>query len=239
MTLDEPEESPTPPTATRVAARALVLSAVACRGLIEEDASDPGAEQLRKNVSQWLSDIGLAAEMEQQEAAVLSTPLGKLDIPAARDASWSAEGMVVLGWALGRASLPAFYAECDPPAVANALGFLAGKEDTVLKDARLRDQAEVSIAEETYLTLHWRLRQFSFDSKRIDFPEYVARCNWGPLRLDEVPLCDGDLAIDGVRIDRVPDDVFHQTMSIVQERHRAFNWLIGWESVYSQVTTDT
>ena len=28
-------------------------------------------------------------------------------------------------------------------------------------------------------------------------------------------------------------------LSIVQERHRAINRLIGWESVYSQVTTDT
>jgi uncharacterized protein DUF4272 len=239
VTLDESEESPRPPTPTRVAARALVLSAVACRGLIERDASKPGAEQLRKDVRQWLSDIGVAAEMEEREAAMLSTPLGKLDRQAAIDASWSSEGLVVLGWALGRAPLPAFYAECDSPEVANALGFLAEKEDTVLKDARLRDQADVSSAEETYLTLHWRLRQFSLDSKPMDFAEYVARCNWGPLRLDDVPLCDGDLAVDGVRIDRVPDDIFHQTVSIVQERHRAFNWLMGWDSVYSQVTTDT
>ncbi len=206
---------------------------------MEQNLREPGAEQLRKDVHQWLSDIGVAAEMEEREAALLSTPLGKLDRQAAMDAGWSAEGMVVLAWALGRASLPAFYAECDPPEVANALGFLAGKEDTVLKDARLRDQAEVLMAEETYLTLHWRLRQFSLDSKPIDFADYVARCNWGPLRLDEVPLRDGDLAIDGVRIDRVPDDLFHQTVSIVQERHRALNWLIGWEPVYSQVTTDT
>src|SRR5579871_3433374 len=149
------------------------------------------------------------------------------------------EGMVVLAWVLGRASLPMFDVQCEPSEVANAMGFLAERESTVLPHPLLRDASEVSVGEETYLTLHWRLRQFSTDSKPMDLAAYVAACDWGPLRLDQVKLCEGDIAIDGVRIDRLPHAVFRQTLSIVQERHRAFNWLIGWDSLYSQVTTDT
>ncbi len=216
-----------------------MLSAVACRALIEKDADNPGAEQLRKDAVEWLTRIGVAGEMEQSEAALLSTPLGKLDRKTTVDATWSSEGMVVLAWVLGCASLPAFYTECEPSDVANALGFLGERKTTVLRRPVLRDSGEISAAEETYLTLHWRLRQFSTEPGLIDFAAYVSSCNWGPLRLDQLELCEGDLAIQGVRIDRLDYAVFRRTLSIVQERHRAFNWLIGWDSVYSQVTTDT
>jgi hypothetical protein len=233
------EDVPTPPTPDRVAARAIVLSAVACRALIEKDAEKPGAEQLRKDVVEWLTRIGVAGELEQSEATLLSTPLGKLDKKTTLDATWSSEGMAVLAWVLGCASLPAFYTECDPSDVANAMGFLGERKTTVLRRPELRDSGEISVAEETYLTLHWRLRQFSIERAPMDFASYVSLCKWGPLRLDELELCEGDLAVQGVRIDRLDYAAFRSTLSIVQERHRAFNWLIGWDSVYSQVTTDT
>lgn len=233
------EDVPIPPTPARVAARAIVLSAVACRALIDKDAEKPGAEQLRKDVVGWLARIGVVGELEQSEAALLSTPLGELDKKTAVDATWSAEGMVVLAWVLGCASLPAFYRECEPSDVANAMGFLGERKTTVLRRPVLRDSGDISVAEETYLTLHWRLRQFSNDPGPMDFAAYVSSCNWGPLRLDQLELCEGDLAVEGVRIDRLDYRVFRRTLSIVQERHRAFNWLIGWDSVYSQVTTDT
>ena len=238
MIPDIPEDSPTAPTADRIAARAIALSAVACRALIEKNAGKPGAEQLRKDVVQWLADIDVYGELEEREAALLSTPLGKLEKRDVVDAS-CAEGMVVLSWVLGRSPLPAFHIECEPSEVANAMGFLAERASTVLSHPRLRNSLEVSVAEETYLTLHWRLRQFSLDPTAMDFAKYVAECQWGPLRIDQVELCEDDLAVDGVRIDRLPHTTFQNTLSIVQERHRAFNWLIGWESIYSQVTTDT
>lgn len=233
------DENPIPPTPDRVAARAIVLSAVSCRALIEKDADKPGAEQLRKNVIEWLNRIGVSHEMERSEAMLLSTPLGKLDKKTTMDATWKSEGMVVLASVLGRVPLPAFYSECQPSDVANAMGFLEDRESTVLQRPKLRDSSEVAVWEETYLTLHWRLRQFSIESGPMDFAAYVSSCKWGPLRVDQLELCEGDLAVDGVRIDRLDHRVFRRTLSIVQERHQAFNWLIGWDSIYSQVTTDT
>ena len=47
----EDEFSLRPPDANRVAARALVLSAVSCRALIEKDAHNVGTETLRQQVS--------------------------------------------------------------------------------------------------------------------------------------------------------------------------------------------
>ena len=100
--------------------------------------------------------------------------------------------MVVLAWALGCVSLPAFYIQCEPSDVANAMGFLGKRNATVLQRPRLRDSGEISVAEETYLTLHWRLNQFSIEPRPMDFAAYVSSCNWGPLRLDQLELCEGD-----------------------------------------------
>jgi hypothetical protein len=59
------------------------------------------------------------------------------------------------------------------------------------------------------------------------------------MRLDELEFQDNDLAIDGVRIDKVEFKRFREVLSITQERHQALNWLMGFEQLYSQVTTDT
>jgi hypothetical protein len=73
----------------------------------------------------------------------------------------------------------------------------------------------------------------------MDFVAYVKACTWGSLRLDRLEILKGDLAIDGVRIDRAQQAAFRRTLSITQERHQAFNWLLGFETLYSDVTTDT
>ena len=56
-----------PPDATRVAARAIVLSAVSCRSVIEKDAHKPRAEELRCKVVAWLESVGAATDMEPAE----------------------------------------------------------------------------------------------------------------------------------------------------------------------------
>jgi hypothetical protein len=119
------------------------------------------------------------------------------------------------------------------------MGFLEDRENTPLHDPRLRDIAEIEKWADMYLTLHWRLRLLESDPGPKDFVSCVARCNWGPLRLDELELVDNDIAIDGVRIDKLDYNKYRQTLSIVQERHQAFNWLLGLDPVYSAVTTDT
>ncbi len=228
-----------PPDASRVAARALVLSAVSCRGSIEKDAHNPEAEELRKKVVNWLDSVGASEELEPAEALLLSTPLGKLDQKTTMNATWQSEGMVALAWALDFADLPPVQLECEPSEIAACLGFLNDRHHTPLDCPRLRDWAEVETWADTYLTLHWRLRQFSVEPRPMDFVRYVSACTWGPLRLDHLQIVDSDLAIDGARIDKVEDAKYRRVLGITQERHQAFNWLLGFEPVYSQVTTDT
>ncbi len=236
---DDPDPEPRPPDPARVAARAAVLAAVSCRGLIEQDAAEPQAEEFRRSVREWLGRIGADAEAEAAELRILDLPLGQLTSREAMDAGWRSEGLVVLAWALGRTALPAFSAMCNPSDVANALGFLQPREATVLAAPTLRAVAEIDGMEHHYLTVHWRIREFGLRRRAIDFAAYIAKCQWGPLSAAGLTLVDGELAIDGVALPNVEPGRLQAVRSIVQERHQALNWLAGWEPVYSAVTTDT
>src|SRR5437899_1154786 len=95
------EDDLIPPSADRVAARALVLAAVSRRGLIEneKDADELQAELVRKRIVNWLEKIEVSNELESIETALLATPVGELDRRATIDATWRSEGLAVLAWA--------------------------------------------------------------------------------------------------------------------------------------------
>jgi hypothetical protein len=234
----EDEES-LPPEPARVAARAMILSAVAHRGLVEDDEDRQGAEVRRGEVCRWLARLGVEGELEEAENFLLRTPIGQLDRRNAVDASWRSEGMVVLAWALGRAELPRYDEPCVPSEVANELGFLAERSGTALAAPSLRAREDIEDLAGTYLAIHWRLVEYQLRRAFFDFAGFLPRWTLGPLRPSELDLIDRDLGIRGERIVRAPEESYYQTVSITQERHRAFDWLIGFEPVYSEVPTST
>jgi len=237
-TLDDESEL-TPQTADRVAARAMVLSSISCRGAIERDFEKPGAEVLRQRILPWLVTIGVSSELEPIEKDLLETPLGKLDSRNALNSQWRSEGLVVLAWALKWAELPRPQDQCDPSELANSLGFLDERRNTPLHNPALRPNEEIETWGDTYLTLHWRLRLITSYPGTMDFIEVVDKCEWGPLRIDQLEIVENDVAIDGVRIDKIDAKKHGELLSIARERHQAFNWLLGFERIYSRVNTDT
>ena len=79
----------------------------------------------------------------------------------------------------------------------------------------------------TYLTLHWRLREFSLRPITIDFVDYVSKCKWASLHLDHLEIQDKDVAIGGVRLDKLESHVFRRSLGITHERPTAFNLVAG------------
>jgi len=228
-----------PPSAPRVAARALALATVTCRAQLERDDDAEEAEIRHHHLCRWLDRLGIAEELEKDENALIRAPIGRLNQQSLIDATWRSEGLLVLGWSLGRAEMVRHDEQCDPAYLASEVGWLRERSDTVLTRPLLRERTLIEHWANTYCTIHWRLRQYGIDRGPIDFPGLVARANWGPLTLADVDLIEGDLSIRGERIDRVPTQWQHAAQSIVQERHQAFNWLLGIEPIYSLVPTDT
>jgi hypothetical protein len=149
-----------------------------------------------------------------------------------------------VAWALGQAELKAYDEPCESEAVAMCIGWLNQRSDTVLENPTLRPRSEIEGWANTYLTVHWRLRQHRLAPSRhgprqIDLADYVASAKWGPLTVANIALIDSDLSIGGTRIDPAAEDTFEQTCSIVRERHKALNWLRGDAPLYSAVRTPT
>jgi hypothetical protein len=237
------EDKPGPDSA-RVATRALTLGAVVARGFLERDEESQEAEAFRLLLYNWCDGIGLVPEFEEDELSLIACPVGALAPQQAINAQWRGEGLLVLAWSLGLADFEAYDELCNSAALASRLGVMKERSDTVLKNPIFRPRSEIESWANTYLTLHWRLRQHEVDLKehgprRIDLADYVALTNWGPLTIDNIRLVDGDISIGGRRIDCTDEDSFFRTLSIVRERHKALNWLRGDEPLYSEVGTPT
>jgi hypothetical protein len=228
-----------PPTPERVAARALTLAAISYRSFMEREAEESGCGSDWGNMLPWLEAVGIFGELEPEERAILETPVGGLSERERIDTSWRSEGMVVLAWALCRSDLPPYRVECEPEEVSAALGLLEEYETSVLAAPQLRPLDEIDEAANVNLALHWRLRQHEYHPGKMDFVAFARDCQWADLSLEGLDVVDNELAFGKTPLDEVDEEEYRHVLSITVERHRAFNWLLGFHTLYSEITTDT
>ena len=229
-----------PPAPQRVAARALVLCAVVCRGFIEQEPKSRDNESLRRRVLDWLDGLKLLPEAEPGELTLLRAPLGTLPVQDAVDAGWRCEGLAVLAWALQASPLPGYDEEVEPKAAAEALGFLWAEEaGELLAAPTLRPAAELERVGRQLFALHWRLTEFSLRPKSMYFGAYAKDAWFGPLDVSYVRLQQGDLAVGPQPIIRATPEEVGALASVARERHEAINWLLGQAPLYSRVSADT
>lgn len=236
--LEEDDQPMVPPTLDRVIRRAHCLSALVCRSFIDE----PGNEEclgLQSRINTWLAEVGAEHELELWEADCINADLGTLDPQIRVNATWTSEGLAVLAWALDLFDLPS-HDECvDPQQVSAALDFLHPEAAALHTKAQLKSPEEIENAAARAFAIHWRLRQFSLASEPLNFAEFANTAWFGPLNIENVALKENDLALDGQPIAKAPADMLRLATSIARERHQAFNWLLGYAEIYSEVDTST
>ncbi|HEX8697158.1 MAG TPA: DUF4272 domain-containing protein [Longimicrobium sp.] len=237
---DDEDEDAEPPTAERVARRALALAAVTARAILEREARERGAAGKHQDLLGWVRETGVEDELEEYEREHLRQPPGRLDPRSQMNASWRLEGLAVLAWALGRFELPPHDELVDPDPLWKSLGLLdAGAARALLASPALRPREEIEALRSRLFALHWRLRDFYVKPGAMDFGEFARTCWFGPLDLTGIPLVEGDLGLGGRRIDRAPPDVFSTAHSAAQERHQAANWLWEGPALYSEASVAT
>lgn len=225
--LDHESEDIPPPDADRVARRALVLGAVAARGLGHAE-----------GLIEWIRGAGAEEELEEGERKLLEAVL--IEEKERVDASWRVEGLAVLAWALKLSELPAHDCPIDPQLVLTSIGFRdPSASRRLISEASLRPEGEIEAMRLRLLAIHWRVREFSLNPQPLDFPE-ISRTAWfGPLELTGVELAERDLSIHGLPIHRADEVAIRETSSIAMERHLAINWLCGFSSLYSETDIST
>lgn len=73
----------------------------------------------------------------------------------------------------------------------------------------------------------------------MDFVAFARTAWFGPLNIEGIALAESDLSVGGVPIARAAADAIRTASSIAIERHKAFNWLLGYDEIYSEVDTST
>ena len=231
---ENPPPRGTPPTAEQVAQRAFALAAVVVWSTYgsEEVEDEAEANAFRDEILQWLDTAGVTPVLEPQELEILQAPLGTLTEQQAKNASWRAEGLGVLAWALNRWELASFD-QPTTPAVLDALGFLQPEGLELLKSAQLRPASEIKeMARRLYL-IHGRLRQAYDVPGSMNVPQVAEDLRVDPAQLK---LVEDDLVIEETPLKAAPKDLVRITISAVVERQRAANWLLGDHPVYSEVS---
>ena len=230
-------EDPIPPSPIRIASRALALTAVTARALLEQDESSlDEKEKQRQAVVNWATKVSADKELEEEELKILSTPVGALDRRTAINTTWRLEGLGVLAWALNLVEQAPYDEQVDTGLLLDTLYQAA---NSILESPSVRAEEEIDEYGEQIFALHWRLVEFTLNSEVMDFAEIIQQPWIGLRDLTAFHLVDGDLAIGGQRIDEAPANMFSQTMSITMERHQAINWLLGHNPIYSEIDTST
>jgi Domain of unknown function (DUF4272) len=246
---DEDDDEPDPPTPGRVARRALALVAVTVRAHNEAEAHGTEADGLHRELLDWVRDVGIEDELEgpnpsrpgwTDERGIVACPPGELEAQAQTDASWRAEGLAVLAWALGLCDLPAHDEPADVFTLWETLGDLdADRARALLAAPSLRPRDEIAALRDRLFALHWRLRDFTIRPQRMDFAGFARTAWFGPLDITGLPLAEGDLALRGVPIDQADPELLRAVTSAAQERHLAVNWLYEGPGRYSEADVST
>ncbi|HIP47338.1 MAG TPA: DUF4272 domain-containing protein [Campylobacterales bacterium] len=155
------------PSAERVAKRAMVLSALVCRGFIEVE-SPADVEELRASLLPWLDMLGAREEMEKDELIALTAPLGGLDAQAQINLAWAVEGLAVLAWAMQRYELHADDTLAEPQSITNTMIFLHESAKALVDEPTLRESKELQAMKEQCYTKQCQIKEFASNPINVD-----------------------------------------------------------------------
>jgi hypothetical protein len=234
----EPEEID-PPSAQRVWKRLYVFTALAARGLLEMNLLEGNtpAYNLEELIT-WFEALEIGDELESHEKEIIYAKEQELNQQNAINSVWTFEALAVLAWSLKVANLPSYDALVNVDELLTSLSFLdipACKRN--LRSESLRSAEELDEYQDQILAYDWRMVDFRVNQRKIDY----ASVNIGSKRFDLswAVLKEGDLSLQDVKITEANPDLVAAMGSLSMERHKASNWLQGFDKLYSNITPDT
>jgi hypothetical protein len=143
------EDAGAPPDAGAVTLRALAAASLLRR--LELERRNAPLEDIER-LEAFVDENGLHASFGPTAFALFDAPPGEWTDDDADTVAWSAEELVMLGWALGRGELPGLLTRADVSALLAALP-RAGDLSAFVGSATLLDIAEVDAARSLFSTL--------------------------------------------------------------------------------------
>jgi hypothetical protein len=169
------------------------------------------------------------------------------------DASWRAESLFVMAWALrARDELPGYGQQIDLETLAD---FPGEDREAFAASARLRPAQEIQRARDIAELWHWRSRTRGLmeDGDALKptadmqargirgYEDIVRLTSERAAEQGDIRAIDGDFMVLGRPYRDLSDDEWSSVRSISQERHFALNWLCGYSKAneWDETPTDT
>lgn len=260
------EEQPAPPDPTAVKRRVFILLHIFTKALVTPPEhvlarfSEPsmaveraklvsGSAEMFRKQQEKLRSAGLWEDMEESEREFMNAGIFETTMRHRVDASWLAESIMCLLWALRyREQIPAYGQQADPRS--NKVPAAGGLLDGIQK-VELRPHTEIEQQRDWAELWHWRCRTHELlaagqipDTLPDGTPMVeIIRMTAEKAAEDGIfarPI-GGDFPVFGKAFCEVSEDVLAQLTSIAMERHKALNWLCGYApgNRWSETPTDT
>lgn len=175
-----------------------------------------GHGEPRNEIVAWLHRENLwdAVSPTESEFLLSESPTQKQRV----NATWRAEALFPLLWSLGLiANLPIPQKLCDVQLIRSVFPPLLGPVVEFIASARLRSDLEIHAANEEIYQIHWRVRNAQLRNESTSAG-----------KLPRMPVADCEPSAESYNA------------GVVQERHHALNWLIGYcGQDWDDITTDT
>ena len=190
-------ENLNPPSAKRVAHRAMILAALVCRGFIEsENPSD--VEELRASLLPWIDKMGARDEVEKHELVALTAPLKGLEDQVQINLVWSVEALALLSWAMGRYELHPEDEVAEPQSITNTLMFLSDMAKTLVDEPSLKEEALLKEMHDSIYTTQCQLKAFAqnpLNTDKLEDEKFVAKTSLIRERSRAIKWLQGDAAL--------------------------------------------
>jgi Domain of unknown function (DUF4272) len=209
---------------------------MAYKGMVDGNENRKAAEMVNSIPGIFQQDWMEGLTLDAGEQRFVNAPFGTLQPDQRAEASWLIEGMAMLAWAVDVTKLPPFYRMINGAEVSKALGIFQTDARERIEQATLRNPDEIIIGAHTYAALMWRLNEYQKERKPVAFSKKLSDADGHPI-VDGLEFMDGDLAIDGLSLDKIPDEKLGMVGAIAYQRNRQFRWLLGFERGESTVTT--
>lgn len=204
----------------------------------EEDRAklSQGCQQLFDQQIEKMRAAGFWDLLEDREREFMLTGIFETTMQQRVDASWLAESIMCLYWALGRIEqIPPYDQQADPRSNQPQKG---EKARDMISNARLRPEAEIERQRDLAELWHWRCRtHILLTAKKI--PDALPN---GTMMTEVIrrtaekaaydgfftATIDGDFPVFGKAFREISEEELSQLTSIAMERHKALNWVCGY-----------
>lgn len=201
----------------------------------EKDRFTAKMDALFAKQEEKIRNAGLWDSLTDREQIFLRTGVLETSMRQRINASWLAESMCCLIWALGaKEQIPPYDFETNPKL------FFKGGDHAIssIKEASLRPAEEIDRQRDWAELWHWRCRTRKLlEEKRIPeaLPNGMSMASVIQMTAEKAAAegifpepASGDFPAFGRPFREITDEQFARVTSISQERHKALNWLCGY-----------